>query len=160
MCGSAQWQRLMAAQPESAEEVPVVTQIRAASERCFEELSRSDWLEAFAAHSTIGAPRADDQTGGREQAGIDGVDDELLSALAEANDEYRRRFGFVFLIRASGRTAEEMLAALRRRLTNSPETEFANACAAQREITALRIEAIGKARGWSIDEIQTPTRSL
>lgn len=84
-------------------------------------------------------------TGAREQAAIEGVDAELRTALAAANVEYRRRFGFVFLIRASGRSAAEMLAALHERIDNPAEIEFANACAEQREITALRLTELAGA---------------
>jgi 2-oxo-4-hydroxy-4-carboxy-5-ureidoimidazoline decarboxylase len=110
-----------------------------ASDQAFDRLDREDWMEAFAAHSMIGAPRQGDPAGGNEQAGIEGADAELRTALAAGNVEYCRRFGFVFLIRARGRSAAEMLAALRERIDNSAEIEFATACGQQREITALRL---------------------
>lgn len=144
VCGSARWRQLMLAQPEYVLPAPTCAQLQAASERCFDQLGRADWLEAFAAHSTLGAPRPEDVTGSREQAGLDGAHGDLRTALAAANVEYRRRFGFVFLIRARGRSGEEVLAALRQRLTNPPETELANACAEQREITALRLETLAE----------------
>lgn len=145
-CGSRHWQELMAA-VLPCDSLP---ELLAASERAFDGLSREDWMQAFAAHSTIGAPRDGDRTGALEQSGLDGADGELRMALAAANLEYQTRFGFVFLIRAHGRSAQEMLSALRERLDHTPETEFQTACEQQREITALRLEAlVGTGKGAS-----------
>ncbi len=117
-------------------------ELMTASERAFDALSHEDWLQAFAAHSVIGAPRDGDETGAREQAGLDGVDGDLRMSLAAANLEYRTRFGFVFLIRARGRAPEEMLVQMHERLEHTSEAEFRIACEQQREITALRLEEL------------------
>jgi OHCU decarboxylase len=133
-CGSAHWRRLMdAVLPVHSREELVL-----AAQRAFDALGPDDWREAFAAHSPIGAPRLGDTLGAREQAGL-GTDPATDDALAAANDAYRRRFGWVFLIRARGRSAQEIMAELERRLDNPPETEWAIACHQQREITALRL---------------------
>jgi OHCU decarboxylase len=135
-CSSRRWVELMlAAEPAGAE------QALAASGQAFDGLCRSDWLEAFAAHSAIGAPQAGDAIGAAEQAGVQD-DHATRMALAAANIEYQRRFGFVFLIRAAGRSGDEILVALHDRLDNPPETEFVNACEQQREITALRLASL------------------
>jgi OHCU decarboxylase len=105
----------------------------------FDELSRDDWLQAFAAHAAIGAPRPGDRQGAGEQAAVAAAGDELLDALRDGNERYRQRFGHVFLIRARGRSAGELLAALNERIENTPEQELRNAAQAQREITALRL---------------------
>ncbi|HEX7958264.1 MAG TPA: 2-oxo-4-hydroxy-4-carboxy-5-ureidoimidazoline decarboxylase, partial [Pyrinomonadaceae bacterium] len=65
---------------------------------------------------------------------------ETLSALAEANREYEERFGFIFIVCAAGRTAEEMLGLLRARISNDPETELRVAAEEQWRITVLRIK--------------------
>lgn len=135
LCGSRRWVELM----EAGGPYPGTAELQAAAERAFDALAPEDWREAFAAHSSIGAPRAGDAVGAGEQAGIDGADAAVRAELAAANLAYQQRFGFVFLIRARGRSADEMLAALRERLDNPPEVEFANACAQQREITAMRL---------------------
>jgi OHCU decarboxylase len=137
-CGSRRWEEMVAAG------LPYGTrdELLLASDQAFDRLDRDDWMEAFAAHSMIGAPRQGDPAGGSEQAGMDGEDAELRAALAAGNVEYCRRFGFVFLIRARGRSAAEMLASLRERVDNSAEIEFATACAQQREITALRLTGL------------------
>jgi allantoicase len=137
-CGSRHWQRLMAA----VLPCDSLTELLTASERAFDALSHEDWLQAFAAHSMIGAPRDGDVTGAHEQAGLDGADGDLRMSLAAANLEYRTRFGFVFLIRARGRGPEEMLEAMHERLEHTSETEFRIACEQQREITALRLQQL------------------
>jgi 2-oxo-4-hydroxy-4-carboxy-5-ureidoimidazoline decarboxylase len=134
-CAARHWQELMRrGLPYASADA-----LLAASELAFDALDHSDWLEAFAAHSSIGAPRSGDSTGAAEQAGLAGADAELRMTLAAANIDYQERFGFVFLIRARGRSAAELLEQLRLRIDNPPEIEFANACAQQREITALRL---------------------
>lgn len=137
-CGSRRWQEMVGAV------LPLSTlpELLAASEWAFDALTREDWMQAFAAHSVIGAPREGDRIGSGEQAGLDGADGSLRIGLAAANIEYQTRFGFVFLIRAEGRGAEEMLNALHARLDHTPEAEFQIACAQQREITALRLSGL------------------
>ena len=69
-----------------------------------------------------------------------GAGDETMAALAQGNRRYEARFGHVFLISAEGRTAAEVLAALRERIENDPETELELAAREQRKITRLRLE--------------------
>jgi 2-oxo-4-hydroxy-4-carboxy-5-ureidoimidazoline decarboxylase len=77
-----------------------------------------------------------------EQAGVDPADAGTARALAEGNRAYEEKFGRVFLIRAAGRTAPEMLAALRERLEHSPEEEQAVVAQQLREIALLRLEGV------------------
>ncbi|REK05917.1 MAG: allantoinase AllB [Acidobacteria bacterium] len=121
----------------------------AASERCFDMLDEDDWRQAFAAHPRIGDLEslrsrfgATRHLAGAEQSGARDADPEVLRRLAAGNEAYERRFGHVFLICASGRSAEEMLAALERRLGNTPAQELANASEEQRKITFLRLERL------------------
>lgn len=109
-------------------------------------LTETDWLEAFSHHPPIGdraslAARfpATHQLSAKEQAGVGRADDAVLSALAEANAAYLDRFGFIFVVCATGKTAEEMLALLRARLPNNRATELRNAAEEQATITALRL---------------------
>ncbi len=104
-------------------------------------LNPADWLEAFAAHPRLG------QTGGTspdtsrsEQSRVMGAGEETLAELAEENARYETRFGHVFLMAASGRTAGEVLAAVRSRIDNDPVTEIGVAAEEQRKITRLRLE--------------------
>jgi OHCU decarboxylase len=114
--------------------------LRDRAERAFEALDPDDWREAFAAHARIGQLRDGDAQGSAEQSGAASATEEQRAALAEGNERYEARFGHVFLIRARGRDAGEMLAALQSRLANPPEVELAIAADQQREITRLRID--------------------
>jgi allantoicase len=105
------------------------------------EAQPEDWDEAFAAHPRIG-DREGSSWSRQEQAGAAGADTATRTALAEANRAYEERFGRVFLIRATGRTAPEILAALRARLGNSPDAELRVAVEEQRQITRLRLEKL------------------
>ncbi len=135
--------------------------LHAAADTCANLLTRGDWLEAIAAHPRIGdrevlrarlssttAPR--ESSGphhpgsweGGEQAGVDHSDDDLLDQLAAANEQYVERFGFIFLICATGLTGQNMLDALVQRLPNSPEVELGVAAEQHRKITHLRLDKL------------------
>jgi 2-oxo-4-hydroxy-4-carboxy-5-ureidoimidazoline decarboxylase len=115
-----------------------------AAERGWWDLGREDWLEAFAGHPRIGE-RADDAWARSEQEGVNRAGAGTLSALAQGNRDYERRFGYVFLICATGKGALEMLGALERRLAHDPATELRIAAAEQAKITRLRLERLGEA---------------
>jgi OHCU decarboxylase len=113
----------------------------ASAESAWSKLGRADWLEAFSAHPRIGergghAPA----TSEREQSKVMAASHETLTAIAEENRRYEDRFGHVFLIAASGRSADEILQSLRQRMANDPEKELSVAAAEQRKITQLRLE--------------------
>ena len=117
----------------------------AAAGKCFVPLNRSDWLEAFAAHPRIGdldALRRKFPANAGEQAGVAGADESVLRDLAEANRQYEVRFGYIFIVCASGKSAAEMLANLQSRLDNDPEAELEIAAAEQRGITWMRLEKL------------------
>lgn len=99
--------------------------------------------EAVSAHPRIGATVAGDgaeaAASRREQAAMGAATDDVTAAIADGNRRYEERFGRVFLIRAAGRSPEEMLAELERRLGNEPETETAEATAQLAEIAMLRL---------------------
>jgi len=111
-------------------------------------LSESDWLEAFSHHPPIGDraslesrfPGTHDLSS-KEQAGVGGANAEVIAALAEANAHYLERFGFIFIVCATGKSAEEMLGLLRDRLNNDRATELRIAANEQAKITALRLGA-------------------
>ena len=75
----------------------------------------------------------------REQAGAIGAPEAVLTELATANAAYEDRFGFIFIICASGRSAEEMLARLHERMANAPHIEIRIAAEEQAKITELRL---------------------
>ena len=141
-CGSTRWvDRMMARRPFGSD----ARLLRAARIEWF-GLTETDWLEAFSQHPQIGdrsslAARfpATHDLSAKEQAGVGRAHDDVLSALAEANATYLDRFGFIFIVCATGKTAEEMLALLRARLSNNRATELRIAAEEQAKITALRL---------------------
>ena len=101
------------------------------------ELGPADWLEAFAGHPRIGE-RAEGRAAA-EQAGVAAAPAALLAALRDANRDYEERFGHIFLVCATGKSAAEMLELLRERLGGEPAEELAIAAEEQRKITRLRL---------------------
>jgi OHCU decarboxylase len=133
-CGSRRWARLMIAErPFASADV-----LAAEAERIWWSLSAADWLEAFAAHPRIGE-RSESAWATQEQAGVASITDEVRSLLLRLNREYEQRFGYTFIVCATGRSAAEMLAALEARFRNVPEDELQVAAVEQRKITALRL---------------------
>lgn len=144
-CGSSEWvEQMLQAVPFASPE-----QAFCLAEQIADGLTAEDWLEAFAHHPEIGdleslrqkfAATAD--WASQEQAGTSQADAHTLQALAEGNRAYREKFGFIFIVCATGKSAAEMLALLQQRLENDPEKEFAIATAEQRKITRLRLEKL------------------
>ena len=140
-CGARHWvEAMLAARPFASD-----AELLATADRVWWGLGSTDWLEAFAAHPRIGARgsgRAQTDWTRREQAGADGAAAATLAALAQGNLTYEERFGHVFLISATGKTADEMLGALRARLANDPATELRVAAEEQAKITRLRLDKL------------------
>lgn len=143
--GSRRWvEHMVGARPFASREA-----LLAEAERAADALGRGDWLEAFSHHPRIGgvdALRAKfsatrDWSMG-EQAGAAAADEAVLAALAEGNDEYDRRFGHIFIVCATGKTAAEMLALLKARVGNDAATELAIAAGEQRKIARIRLEKL------------------
>ena len=113
------------------------------------ELRSADLLEAFAAHPKIGSnsggPNQQAKSAAwskHEQAGMITTTEEVREALDEANHLYQQKFGFIFIICATGKTADEMLAICRARLGNSVKTEMQIAAEEQRKITEIRLSRL------------------
>lgn len=157
-CGSWKWARAMAdARPFLTEE-----QLFETAGNVWQRLGQADWLEAFRHHPQIGqkiepnlqkdekkiseksaatARPADTlRWASDEQSATRNATQEALDALARANREYLTRFGYIFIVCATGKSTEQMLALLRQRLQNDPETEIAIAAEEQQQITQLRLE--------------------
>jgi 2-oxo-4-hydroxy-4-carboxy-5-ureidoimidazoline decarboxylase len=120
-----------------------------AAEAEWAALTPADWREAIDHHPRLGgtdlASRRFDATRSLsegEQAGVLDAAEATRSALADAQREYEERFGFIFLIRASGRSPAEILRELERRMANDPETELAVAARELEEIARLRLERV------------------
>lgn len=117
--------------------------VLASADSAWSDVGPSGWLEAFKAHPRIGE-RGGHSPGSseREQSRVNQASQQTLAALAEENRRYEARFGHVFLIAASGRTADEVLEALRRRIGNDPAAELDVAAGEHRKITRLRLERL------------------
>ena len=135
-CASKRWARRMAAARPLADRE---TALRMA-DAIWRALSAEDWLEAFAAHARIGERTSG--TAAREQAGARSASPQTLESLVHANREYEERFGHVFVVCATGKSAGQMLDLCRGRLHNDPERELEVAAEEQRQITRLRLERI------------------
>lgn len=134
-----------------AKERPYATmaQLQRAGEQIFLSLGEEGWLEAFAGHPRIGDVNslrakyaATREMAAGEQGGVAGADEEVLLELQSLNQEYEKKFGFIFIVFASGKSAGEMLAILKSRIVNSRNEELRNAAAEQVKITKLRMEKI------------------
>jgi OHCU decarboxylase len=141
-CGSREWARAMTA----SRPFPMLENIFERAEKIWFSLSVAEWLEAFAAHPKIGSnnfeqpqKRQSAKWSKGEQSGMDSSAAETRDALAEANGLYEDKFGFIFIVCASGKTAEEMLAICRARLRNSMQTELQIAVEEQKKITEIRL---------------------
>ncbi len=133
-CGSARWVASMSGRRPFLN----TEQLLGTADEIWWSLDGGDWLEAFSRHPRIGG-RANGWARD-EQAGVAGAADDILKALAKLNQSYERKFGHVFLISATGRSAHEMLAELERRISADPATELRNAAAEQAKITRLRLQ--------------------
>jgi OHCU decarboxylase len=144
-CGSSAWSKRMAGSRPFANE----SEVMESADFIWKRLETSDRLEAFAAHPMIGeskaaanqpAKSADWSKG--EQSGVDSADELLKSELAVANQEYFDKFGFIFIVCATGKSADEMLQMCRSRLGNDRETEIAIAANEQQKITGIRLRKL------------------
>ncbi len=121
----------------------------ASADEVWWSLDRNDWLEAFRSHPKIGEKKATDkvsaqsrQWSGQEQSGVAGASQNTVDSLAALNEDYEQKFGFIFIICATGKTSDEMLSALRERLQHDPEAELPIAAAEQGKITELRLKKL------------------
>lgn len=144
-CGSTHWARRMSdARPFSN-----ASELAAKADEIWSKLDEEDWLEAFRAHPKIGEKKAAatqsaqaQQWSAQEQSESQKTAAETKAALADGNREYEQRFGFIFIICASGKSAEEILAALNARFDNDPPAELRVAAEEQRKITQLRLQKL------------------
>jgi len=141
-CGASRWVAAMA----QRRPFPDPDALYAAADEVWAGLGPVDWSEAFAHHPRIGdkdALRArfasTRQWASGEQAGVEAASDDVLEALAQGNRDYEARFGHIFIVCATGKSAPEMLGLLRERLDNEPEREARIAAGEQAKITRLRL---------------------
>jgi 2-oxo-4-hydroxy-4-carboxy-5-ureidoimidazoline decarboxylase len=137
-CGSKEWARKMAGfRPYES-----VNELHKTATDIWWALTEQDWLEAFTHHPRIGEGANAAGWARDEQSGTKDAASDVMKQLARANKDYEHRFGHVFLIYATGKSADEMLGGLKQRLENDARTELRNAAAEQAKITKLRLEKL------------------
>lgn len=146
-CGASRWvEGMLARRPFGSDDA-----LLAAADAVWAEASRDDVLEALSHHPRIGASLdelrekfASTATwSAGEQAGAAAASEDTLAALRDGNVRYEARFGHIFVVCATGRTAAEMLALLEARMPNDPEVEIRVAAAEQGKITRIRLAKLG-----------------
>jgi 2-oxo-4-hydroxy-4-carboxy-5-ureidoimidazoline decarboxylase len=144
-CTSELWiERLLDARPFKD-----ANALRDAADIAWINLSEADYLQAFDGHPKIGdvsslkAKYADSkQLAAGEQSSVDSASDDTIAALAQGNSAYEDKFGFIFIVCATGKSAAQMLELLRQRLPNDRPQELRNAAEEQRKIFQLRLEKL------------------
>jgi len=142
-CGSQTWARKMTEARPFADVAVLIKQ----AEQIWLNLDMQEWLEAFAAHPKIGVRKAiphqsaqSAEWSNAEQFGTQTATDSLQDELEKANRLYEEKFGFIFIVCATGKSVEEMLKLCRRRLNNNADSEVRIAADEQRKITQIRLK--------------------
>ena len=144
-CGSRKWAERMA----DARPFDDLDALLRVADQIWWSLDAADWLEAFGHHPKIGERQAAkalseeaERWSEEEQASVRVAAQTTMMEMEAANREYERRFGFIFIVCASGRTTEEMLAMLKERLKNETDKELRVAAEEQQRITQLRLRKL------------------
>ena len=140
-CGSSLWtEKMLAVRPYKS-----VSHLLELAGQIWSDLVEVDYLEAFAAHPKIGASKPPDNAKNteswtsKEQAGMTSADEQTKLKLKTENQKYAEKFGYIFIVCATGKSASEMLELLRTRMESPPETELKIATGEQMKITNLRL---------------------
>jgi len=142
-CGSSAWVEKMLTMPPAED---LIDLFEDAEEKWY-ECTKADWKEAFSHHPRIGEVNAlqnkssPDFSEG-EQSSVRNASEQVLKSLAKTNKAYEEKFGYIFIVCASGKSAEEMLAMMETRLHNNAEDEIKIAMEEQNRITRLRLEKL------------------
>lgn len=144
-CGSKRWAAAMVA----LRPIATVEALSQAADRVWDKMRESDWLEAFACHPRIGERKPavavahesskSSAWSHQEQSSASAANELALTELAEDNQLYEQRFGFTYIVCATGKSAAEMLTILKRRLASTREAELREASEQQRQIMQIRL---------------------
>lgn len=144
-CGSSAWVHRMLTHIPIEDFVDLLEDTEIEWWNCSEQ----DWMEAFAAHPKIGDVESlakkfnsTEAWASDEQKKVQSASEETLHALAAANKLYKERFGFIFIVCATGKSAEEILGLLYSRLENDPADEIKIAAEEQNSITKIRLQKL------------------
>jgi len=139
-CGSTHWVSAMMIHFPFVSEKQLVD---CATSIWYEQNSESDWRESFTHHPKIGDVKSlTEKFAGKEQAGVAVATSETIAALAQANTDYENKFGFIFIVCATGKSATEMLQILLDRLKNTAEEELHIAMGEQQKISIIRFRKL------------------
>jgi OHCU decarboxylase len=144
-CGSINWaNRMMEEQPFAT-----VEELLKKAESVWWSLNQADWLEAFRSHPKIGEQKATEKVSTaaqkwskQEQSGVNDAAPDTRRELAHLNQQYERKFGYIYIVCATGKSPEEMLSILKHRMDNAPAEELRVAAAEQAKITELRLKKL------------------
>ena len=164
-CGASNWVSLLLKQMPFATEKELVQK---AERVWYETCGEKDWLEAFTHHPKIGDINSlkekfasTQHLAGNEQSAVNTAPQEIIEKLAALNQEYETKFGFIFIVCATGKSAAEMLRLLEDRIANSYEEELAIAMGEQHKISILRFKKIIDQGNWqSLEPSQLTTHVL
>ncbi|QIB51343.1 2-oxo-4-hydroxy-4-carboxy-5-ureidoimidazoline decarboxylase [Pseudomonas sp. OIL-1] len=144
-CAADAWARPMA----EMRPFQSIESLHSAAHSLWPSLTEADWLEAFEAHPKIGDIKSlrskyasTEAMASGEQSGAQSAPEQVLMRLKEGNEAYEEKFGFIFIVCATGKSAQEMLALLEARLPNSREAEIDIAAAEQAKITHIRLDKL------------------
>jgi len=142
-CTSSTWVNAMVQARPFSDEITISKQ----ADLAWQELEESDYLEAFEGHPKIGDVNSlrakyanTKELAGNEQGLVKEANDDVLEVLSQGNADYEEKFGFIFIVCATGKSAKEMSDLLQARLPNNKKTELINAAEEQRKIFQLRID--------------------
>lgn len=145
-CGSVRWANLML---QSYPFISLNEMKKKATMIWYEQCTEEDWLEAFSHHPKIGDVKSlqekfssTKEWAGNEQSGVQSASENVIEELAKGNKKYEDKFGFIFIVCATGKSAEEMLQLLKQRLPNNYEDEIKIAMEEQNKITHIRLEKL------------------
>ncbi|MEP6676655.1 MAG: 2-oxo-4-hydroxy-4-carboxy-5-ureidoimidazoline decarboxylase [Ferruginibacter sp.] len=146
-CGSDHWVASM------MDHFPFATaeeMIDAATHTWYDQCKKTDWLASFDHHPKIGDTKSlQKKFAGDEQSGITQATAETITALLHANKTYENKFGFIFIVCATGKSADEMLRLLNDRINNSEKEELDIAMGEQHKITIIRLQKLMPEENWS-----------
>ena len=144
-CGATQW----ATEVEQGRPYARFEQLLERANEIWWALGQSDWLEAFHSHPKIGERKASSrvaaqsqQWSAQEQRGVQAASEIAIEKLARLNRAYEEKFGFIFIVCATGKSTGEILALLEERIANEAAAELRSAAAEQAKITELRLRKL------------------
>jgi len=143
-CGSSRWVK------EMLDHRPFVSldKMITVADEIWDSLNEEDWLEAFTHHPRIGEKSLREKFASTaswassEQSGVDAATEDILRRLMTGNDSYYNKFGYIFIVCATGKSVGEMLSILESRLSNSPADEIKTAAAEQKKIAQIRMRKL------------------